>query len=86
MGTVIGVLILFIPLCALCRHLDKKDNIKVRTIQQLQLPVAVLRLTVSFLVAKQFASKATLMTRKHTCILSTHAHKYTFGEVVSSIM
>ena len=29
LGTVLGVLILFIPLCLLCRYLDKKDKIKV---------------------------------------------------------
>ena len=30
-GTVIGVFILYIPLCIWCRRVDKKDAIKVKT-------------------------------------------------------
>ena len=29
-GTVIGVILLFIPLCVWCRRQDKKDTVKVR--------------------------------------------------------
>ena len=29
-GTVIGVLILYIPLCIWCRRVDKKDAVKVK--------------------------------------------------------
>ena len=30
-GTVLGVIILFIPFCVLCRKWDKKDKVRVRT-------------------------------------------------------